>query len=225
MVNIRPKPKDLNELANIAMEIDNQQFERRQEKQAEKNGGSYNPQWNTRQQNANQSKKRLPNTQHGTKPGPIILGATQRDNNRRQHDISKVKCYNCNQFRHIANKYPQPQQPKDPNQGKQTLGATNKQDPQMVIQTQTLGMTRGLYDMAETTAIHKDRMPQDRWKPHWQSSIREPQNEFPTEEDAKHGNTPQVPMPHNQKARKYRQKARQDPVYREEERKRWREAR
>ncbi|KAJ0128883.1 Uncharacterized protein HZ326_28027 [Fusarium oxysporum f. sp. albedinis] len=43
IVNIRPKPKDLNELASIAMEIDNQQYERRKEKQAEKHGGSYNP--------------------------------------------------------------------------------------------------------------------------------------------------------------------------------------
>ncbi|KAG7419477.1 hypothetical protein Forpe1208_v003480 [Fusarium oxysporum f. sp. rapae] len=217
MVNIRPKPKDLNELANIAVEIDNQQYERRKEKQAEKHGGSYNPRWNTKQQSANQGKKRHVDTQHGTEPGPMTLGATQRDNRRRPRDMSKVKCYNCNQFGHMAHGCPQPRKARDPNQGKQTLGATNEQDPQMAIRTQTLGMTRSLYD---TTDLREDRTAKHGWYPHPDSSIREPQDDFPTEEDAKAGDTPQIPMPHKTKANEYRRKARENPEYREKERKR-----
>lgn len=178
MVNIRPKPKDLNELASIAVEIDNQQYERRKEKQAEKHGGSYNPRWNTKQQNANQGRKRHVDTQHGTEPGPMVLGATQRDNNRRPRDMSKVKCYNCNRMGHMANICPEPKKPRDPNRGKQTLGATNEQDSQMAIRTQTLGMTRSLYDMAETTALYEDYTPGKEWNPHPDSSIRQPGEPF-----------------------------------------------
>ncbi|KAL9561843.1 hypothetical protein ACKAV7_014105 [Fusarium commune] len=43
LVNIRPKPKNLNELTAIVVEIDDQQYERRREKQAMKTGGSHNP--------------------------------------------------------------------------------------------------------------------------------------------------------------------------------------
>ncbi|KAI7759628.1 hypothetical protein LZL87_014269 [Fusarium oxysporum] len=149
MVNIRPKPKDLNELANIAVEIDNQQYERRKEKQAEKHGGSYNPRWNIKQQSANQGKPETPT--------------------------------------------------------------------KMAIRTQTLGMTRSLYN---TTDLRKDRTAKHGWYPHPDSSIREPQDDLLTEEDAKAGDTPQIPIPHKTKANEYRRKARENPEYREKERKR-----
>ncbi|EXL40782.1 hypothetical protein FOCG_16726 [Fusarium oxysporum f. sp. radicis-lycopersici 26381] len=223
MVNIRPKPKDLNELASIAVEIDNQQYERRKEKQAEKHGGSYNPRWNTKQQNANQGRKRHVDTQHGTEPGPMVLGATQRDNNRKPRDMSKVKCYNCNRFGHMANICPEPKKPRDPNRGKQILGATNEQDPQMAIKTQVLGMTRSAYDMAQGTALRGSIGPQVGWRPHPDSTVSLPQDNFPTEEDAKAGNTPQIPMPHKEKSNTYRREARKDPAYRDEERRKWRE--
>jgi hypothetical protein len=71
--------------------------------------------------------------QHGTEPGPIVLKAIQRDNNRKPHDMSKVKYYNYNQFGYIANRCLEPKKPRDPNRGKHILGATNEQDPQMAI--------------------------------------------------------------------------------------------
>jgi hypothetical protein len=214
MVNIRPKPKNLNELASIAVEIDNQQYERRREKQAEKHGGSYNPRWNTKQQNANQGRKRHVDTQHGTEPGPMVLGATQRNYDKKPRDMSKVKCYNCNRFGHIANTCPEPKKPRDPNRGKHTLGATNEQEPQMAVRTQTLGMTRSLYD---TTALRENHVPTHDWYPHPDSSIREPRDEFPAEEDAKSGNTPRIPLPHQKKMNEYRKKKREDPDYRRDQ--------
>ena len=222
LVNIRPKPKNLNELTAIVVEIDDQQYERRREKQAMKTGGSHNPKWN--KNNANQGKRRHVDTQHGTEPGPMVLGATQRDNHRKPRDMSKVKCYNCNRFGHMANICPEPKKPRDPNRGKHTLGATNEQDPQMAIRTQTLGMTRSAYDMAQCTALRGSIGPKVEWRPHPDSTISLPQDNFPTEEDAKAGNTPQIPMPHKEKSNTYRREARKDPAYRDEERRKWREA-
>ncbi|SCO90092.1 uncharacterized protein FRV6_14220 [Fusarium oxysporum] len=99
----------------------------------------------------------------------MTLRATQRDNRRRPRDISKVKCYNCNRFGHIANICPEPKKPRDPNR------------------------------------------------------VNLPQDNFPTEEDAKAGNTPQIPMPHKEKSNAYRREAQKDPAYRDEERRKWRE--
>ncbi|KAJ0128882.1 Uncharacterized protein HZ326_28026 [Fusarium oxysporum f. sp. albedinis] len=53
--------------------------------------------------------------------------------------------------------------------------------------------------------------------PHPDSSIREPQDEFPAEEDAKLGNTPRIPLPHQKKINEYRKKKREDPDYRRDQ--------
>ncbi|UZP34159.1 hypothetical protein NXS19_001975 [Fusarium pseudograminearum] len=41
IVYLREKPQNLNDLAKIAVDIDNQQYKQRKEKQALKNGGTY----------------------------------------------------------------------------------------------------------------------------------------------------------------------------------------
>jgi hypothetical protein len=55
LVNVRPKPTNLNDLATIVVEIDNQQYERHKEKQANRQGTTYNPNWNRNQSNNNRS--------------------------------------------------------------------------------------------------------------------------------------------------------------------------
>ncbi|KAJ0129401.1 hypothetical protein HZ326_27499 [Fusarium oxysporum f. sp. albedinis] len=84
----------------------------------------------------------------------------------------------------------------------------------MAIRTQTLGITRSLYN---TTALREDHTSTHDWYPHLDSSIREPQDEFPAEEDAKLGNTPRIPLPHQKKMNKYRKKKREDPDYRRDQ--------
>jgi hypothetical protein len=83
----------------------------------------------------------------------------------------------------------------------------------MAARTQTLGMTRSLYD---TTAFSEQQKGKN-WYPHPDSSIREPRDEFPTKEDAEEGKTPHVKMPHHIKACEYRRNARKDPAYRQAE--------
>jgi hypothetical protein len=161
MVNIQSKPTNLNELVAIVVDIDNRQYERRKEKQADKKGSTYTPSWNRNQSNnnhswngnnrnyANQGRPRQTNTSYGTESGPMVLGATQRDERPRgPRDMSKVKCYNCNELGHMANQCPKPKRPRNPNHGKKTLGLTNQQDndPQMAIRSKTLGMCRSGYD-------------------------------------------------------------------------------
>ncbi|KAF4339822.1 pol poly [Fusarium beomiforme] len=138
---------------------------------------------------------------HGTQPGPMVLGATQPNNNgiRKPRDLSKTKCYNCNQFGHMANKCPEPRKSRNPEIGKQTLGLTQEQEPQMAVRTETLGMTRGLYD---TTAINEDAEASE-WQPHQDSSIKKPRDNFPTEKEAFDGKQPLTDDQKRQKQREY----------------------
>ncbi|RFN43434.1 gag polyprotein, partial [Fusarium flagelliforme] len=98
MVYIRDKPKNLNDLAAVAVEIDNQQFERRKEKQASKQGGSYNPSWNKNNSNgnrnhANQGKSRQPDTSYGTHAGPMNVNAMRTGR-------PAPTCWNCGKKGH-----------------------------------------------------------------------------------------------------------------------------
>ncbi|KAG7405064.1 Retrotransposon-like protein 1 [Fusarium oxysporum f. sp. rapae] len=140
----------------MAIKIDERQYERRRERANHKRGNDFNPYYPNQRRNDNQGNSRNQgqqrsnrsnNTMHGTQPGPMVLGATQPgSSNNRQRDMSKVKCYNCNKHGHIARSCPEPRRPRDPNQGKQTLGLTRQQGPQIAIRTQTLGMCRSGYD-------------------------------------------------------------------------------
>lgn len=104
----------------------------------------------------------------------------------------------------MANICPEPKKPRDPNQGKQILRAINKQDPQIAIKTQVLDITQSAYNMAQGTTLQGSIRPQVGWRPHPDSTVSLPQDNFLTEEDAKAGNTPQIPMPHKEKSNTYR---------------------
>ncbi|KAK2666551.1 hypothetical protein RAB80_017668 [Fusarium oxysporum f. sp. vasinfectum] len=109
----------------MAIKIDERQYERRREKANHKRGNNFNPYYpnqrrNDKPQNQRQQHGRYHNdTSYGMQPGPMTLGATQQGykGTRKPRDMSKTKCYNCNQFRHIAHGCPEPRRPRDPNQG------------------------------------------------------------------------------------------------------------
>jgi hypothetical protein len=52
IVNIQSRPTTLNELTVIIVDINNRQYERRKERQAGRQGSTYNPSW-TKNQNSN----------------------------------------------------------------------------------------------------------------------------------------------------------------------------
>lgn len=153
---IADRPDDLTTYITMAIKIDERQYERRREKANHKRGNDFNPYYpNQRRNDNNQGNSRNQrqrgryrnDTSYGTHEGPMTLGVTRPDNgNRGTRDMSKRKCYNCNQFGHMARQCPQPRKPRDPNHGRQTLGLTQQNTPQMATRTQTLGMTRSGYD-------------------------------------------------------------------------------
>ncbi|KAL9570381.1 hypothetical protein ACKAV7_005460 [Fusarium commune] len=217
----------------MAIKIDERQYERRRERANHKRGNDFNPYYPNQRRSDNQGNSRNQgqrrgnrsnNTMHGTQPGPIVLGATQPgNNNNRQRDMSKVKCYNCNKHGHIARNCPEPRKPRDPNQGKQTLGLTRQQDPQMAIRTQTLGMCRSGYD-AEL-CHHPGQSLRE---------VKEEQEERDAEEQARaerrHESLRQASLRYKakeetkQKRKQYKAERRQNPEHRAEENKKRREA-
>lgn len=136
LVNIRPKPTGFNELVAISVEIDDQQYERRRERQAEKQGITDRTQWTKKFPRANQGRPRQVDTSYGTHAGPMTLGAIQKD-------MSKITCFNCNEKGHMRHKCPHPRQTQNKYQGKKEWGTTNTGRTQPA---RTLGMTRSGYD-------------------------------------------------------------------------------
>lgn len=142
----KDKPTTYNGLVTLAVEIDDQQFERRQEKKAEKTGGTYTHTWKNKKNHSNHGKKRQGNTSYGTAPGPMELGAAQKDH-------SKVKCWNCGKMGHFESKCRAPksnQKHKPVPEGKH-VRFTNHQhpdhdEPQTAIRSKTLAMARAGYD-------------------------------------------------------------------------------
>jgi hypothetical protein len=211
----RPDTDDggLTEYITMAIKIDERQYERRREKQnSVRKGSNYNPYYPNQHNNrGNPAKPRYQgktqrnygnNTSYGTHPGPMDLGAAQAPE-RQRRDFSKCKCYNCNQVGHISRHCPQPRKPRNPNHGKQTLGMTNQQEPQMAIRTQTLGMCRNGYDMGMTNSIKKAGDGMYGYPPHPDSSLRIPSQNFESKEEIQEKWENPKRTPKQEKTRRY----------------------
>ncbi|KAH7468019.1 hypothetical protein FOMA001_g15870 [Fusarium oxysporum f. sp. matthiolae] len=164
MVNIRPKPKNLNELASIAVEIDNQQYERRREKQEKNMEGHTTPDG-------------TPNNRMPTKEG--------RDT--------------------------------------WTLNTVPSQDPwSSELRKETTVESPVTCPKSSVTIVtNSDTSPTDVRNPRNLETLTElyqgTTRRIPNGKDAKTGNTPRIPLPHQTKINEYRKERREDPEYRKEE--------
>jgi hypothetical protein len=151
----KERPTTYSGLVQLAVEIDDQQFERRQEKKLEKAGETYTPNWKNKKFQANQGKKRHTNTSYGTQSGPMELGAAQRDH-------SQVKCWNCGKMGHFESKCRSPktnQKHKPVPEGKNVRFAGKLNDEP---RSKTIAMTRSGYDFSgvpkDTLQLYADKL-------------------------------------------------------------------
>lgn len=154
MVNVQIKPTTLNGLTSLIVDIDNRQYERRKEKQASRQGNTYNPSWtrnnhNGNRNHANQGRPRNTNTSYGTDAGPMVIGAVKRDK-------TKITCWNCGKKGHFDAECKNPvktnQKYKPVPEGRRNNRTSNyeeDQEPQMAIRSTQVRMCRSGYDESE----------------------------------------------------------------------------
>jgi hypothetical protein len=153
MVNIQDKPTTLNDLAALVVDIDNRQYERRKEKQANRQGSTYNPSWTRNQHqgnrnHANQGRPRNTNTSYGTEAGPMVIGAVKRDK-------SKITCWNCGKKGHFDAECKNPvktnqkYKPVPEGRNNRATKQTEDSEPQMAVKTTQIRMCRSGYDESE----------------------------------------------------------------------------
>ncbi|KAJ3464714.1 hypothetical protein MRS44_009500 [Fusarium solani] len=111
----------LDNYMETAVKIDNRNFARRQEKK-----GNYNHLQDKAKNQSNQGQKRQPDTSHGTEPGPMNMGNVQKGRERKPRDISKIKCYNCDEYGHYSSNCERSKKPR--NQGKKQVNIVQNQD-------------------------------------------------------------------------------------------------
>ncbi len=97
------RPDTLAEYMTMAIKIDQRQYERRRERLWEqKKNPNYAPTYFKRNKPNQGIRRNHGSTAYGTHPGRMELDNMNRQK-REPRDMSKVKCYNCNEFGHMSN--------------------------------------------------------------------------------------------------------------------------
>ena len=222
MVYAREKPKTLDELASLAVDIDNQLFERRKEKQAHKQGQTYTPNWNKNQQghnrnHANQGRPRQADTSYGTQAGPMNVNATQTNR-------PAPTCWNCGKKGHRERdcrnpvKTNQKYRPVPEGRPARRTNSQEEEEPQMAVRTSKhVAMTRSGYDvelagnLGERIRINQiTEQEEQKWKDFDKEKDKQQKT---AEKNKKYYSKPG----NRERQSENRRQARQDPVFRDHE--------